>query len=446
MAADILDTISSHLEQVAPRIAQYWQFDDSLASKIAAPTRAKATRYLYRIPVERYPGGTLMKYSANRGDMGSGTGMKLTHLTAGFIDSILNCEVTQEQIDLSESSEQARISVMSKQMADAMKVLNAHDNIDLHGDGTGKLTDSSSAKPSTTTLTFDGATDYLNCNRLFDGRAVDVWDSTGATKRSGGPYIITAIDWDGNIVTFDSAVTGLASGDLLSVYNVDTYGPSSLTSFSSTWPGGALVTAAGLTGDGWRHGLEYCNDATTTNYYLGRLKSSIPQLLPIEVDASSNPLTFSHGELAKNLSIQRRGESILNGMSVVMHMNQLHRLKDTNTTISRIAIQGAHKLVDHMPNDGYKGDFTFADLPACLSRIHRKNRVDSFTPRLWGRVQGHPAKFHEVNGIKIFPKISSTTGNMLAAQEFRLKQKFDWVNEDPGAAFFISSCQVDSAY
>ena len=133
-------------------------------------------------------------------------------------------------------------------------------------------------------------------------------------------------------------------------------------------------------------------------------------------------------------------------MSVVMHMNQLHRLKDTNTTISRIAIQGAHKLVDHMPNDGYKGDFTFADLPACLSRIHRKNRVDSFTPRLWGRVQGHPAKFHEVNGIKIFPKISSTTGNMLAAQEFRLKQKFDWVNEDPGAAFFISSCQVDSAY
>ena len=48
---------------------------------------------------------------------------------------------------------------------------------------------------------------------------------------------------------------------------------------------------------------------------------------------------------------------------------------------------------------------------------------------------------------QLFLKFSFlSTANMLAAQEFRIKQKCDWVNEDPGGAFFISGLEVDSAY
>lgn len=447
MAATILDTFNSQIEQVAETVATYWQFDTQLAGKIGAPVRAKATRYLYRIPIQLYPGGIQMKYIANRGDMGSGSSMKLTHLTAGFLDSLLNFEITKEQIDLSKTSEQSRVDIFSKQMADMTQVANAHDNIDLHGDGTGKLTNASSAKPSTTTLTFNGTADYLGVNRLFDGRAVDVWDTAGTTLRAGGPHIITAIDWDNKIVTFDSAVTGLTSGDLLSVYNVDVYGPAAPTSFSSTWPGGGTTNAPGLTGDSWRHGLEYCNDATPSNYYLGRLKSTIPQLSPIKVDASSNPLTFSHGELGKNLMIQKRGQEILDGLMVVMHNNQQHRLKDTNTTISRIALQTTgNKIVDILPSDKYTENFTFADLPACCSRNHRRNRVDAFNPKLWGRVEGHPSQVYEVGGQRLFPLRDSTTVNLKAGVEWKLAQKFDWVNEDPGASFYITGLTVTPGY
>ena len=450
MSATITDTLQSHLEQVATTIPEYYDFDETLAKQIRPAKWAEATRYLYRIPVVQYLGGTYQKFIADGGDMGSGTGPKMNKLTAGFFDTLLSFQITKEQIDLSATDTQSRINVMSYTLAKAMTVLNAMDNITLFGDGTGKLTNAASTGTSTT-LTFASATDYLGVNQLFEGMMVDVWDSTFATKRAGGPYKISAINTKSKQVTFSTAPTAMATTDGISIAGLDIYGPSALTSFSSTWPGGGLTAASGLTGDSFRHGLKYVNDATGTNYYLGVLKSGFPKLMPANYSASAT-ITFGAVELAKNLLIQARGDAALDGMELIMHMCNQAQLKEIGTTISTW-MRGpgetggqAPKMLDVQPAGKYSDTFYVADIPARVSKCCDKSRIDAYSKSHWGRVEAFPTRFYKVGDQMLFPLRSSSTGNLLAGLEFKIEQKMDWCVDDPGMGFYIDSVTPPSGY
>jgi len=452
MSASITDSLSTHLEQVADMVADYFEYDDSLASQLKPSKTVQATRYLYRVPYKRSSGGYMKKVSMDRGALGSGTGPVFSHFTAGFINTVCNFEVTQEQMDLSGDGA-ARVDVLNDILENAMRVASRHDNIHLFNDGTGKLTSASNSISGTTILVFDAATDTLGVNQLFVGMGVDVWDSTGATKRAGGPFTITNIDAASKTVTLSSAVTSLTAGDLLAVPDADAYGPSTLTSFSSTWPGGALTTAAGLTGDSFRHGLRYVNDSTSSNYYLGRLKSAYTDLMANRVNAEGANITFSHGELAKNrlLTSSRGGPKSLSGLRAVMHVGQAHALKDAGMAITRdIAQVGGQSFKDLMPTGEYGDVFSFAGVPAFASKIQDFKRVDYFNPSTWGRVEAHPTQFYKNpgNGSYIWPVLGSggSAGQYLAAFEMRVKQCGDWVCEDPGAAVYIDNLAKPSGY
>lgn len=446
MAATILDSVSTNLEQVADVLARYYDLSTSLASKLKPMKTVAASRYLYRQPFMRWVGGTFQKYSANRGDMGSGTGPSFNHLTAGYFDSTFNFEITKEQKDYMKSNGSAMADVMSEILTNAFTQLEVYDNVFLFGDGTGKLTNSASANPATTQLTFAGTTDTIGVNRLWLGMAVDVWDTTGATKRANGPYKIINIDWNSKVVTFDAAITAVAATDLLAVYNVDAYGPATLVSFSSTWPGGGLTNAPGLTGDSWRHGLGYVNDATGANYYLGKLKSTYSELMPVQVAASSAALTFSTIELAKNLAIQKRDESIMQGMMGVVHMAQRAQLQDTVTAVSVFQRNSTSaNMIDLQPKAD--NEFQAAGMSFIVDKRQDKARVDSFNDKNWFRVEGHPSEWFDYgDGQKIKAVTSSTTGNALAAYEMKVVQKMDTGCMDPGAGFFISGLAVPSSY
>lgn len=445
--SSITETFNAQLEQVAPALARYWSYDDQLVNSIPMSKVATATRYLYRIPIERSPGGVMMKYIADNGDMGSGSGPKYSHLTAGYIDSLLNFELTNEQIHLSESSEQARADVFTDTLDRAFEVMNAHDNLYLHGDGSGRLTNAA-ASGTSTTLTFDAATDHLGTNQVLQGMAVDAWNDTGATKRAGGPYYIEAFDELTKTVTFNTAPTALGTTDLLAVYNVDAYGPSTLASFSSTWPGGgaASINANGLTGDSWMHGFRYVNDATSSNYYLGRLKSTMPELMPKYVNGGGVELTWPMGELLKNRIIQRRGQSALDGLKFIVHMAQLSVIKEAIQATYIVNADSGGKMVDLNPNTDYGETVMFAGISTMQSRCQDMSRVDGFNPKSWGRVEGFPARFHEINGNRLFHKRSSSTANLKAGLEFKVERKFDWVCDDPGSSGYIYNLKRPTGY
>ncbi len=445
MSASILDTLSTNLEQVRTVLADYSDGSKTLFGMLSISEEIVATRYLYRVPFKKWVGGVLMKYSADSGSMGGGNGMSLDKLEAGFFDSTYNFEVTKEQIDTSISKTGSTINVMSETVDSAMKTLQVYDDIFLHGDGTGKLTNAASTGTATT-LTFADAADTLGINRLLLGMSVDVWDSAGATKRANGPYQIIAIDPGTKTVTFNSAPTAMGTTDLIAVFNLDVYGPSTLTSFSSTWPGGGLTSAAGLTGDSWRHGLGYVNDNTTSNYYLGKLKSTIPQLMPGYVNAAG-ALVYAHGDLLKSNIFQQRDEQALQGMMGVMHMAQQAQLKNIGVSISNIW-RGPEqmKMIDVQPTGNYTDTFTFADLPCFVSKRCDKARVDFFNPKNWFKVESEPAKFYDPgNGGYVRPKYNGS-GEVVSAVEFKVVQKLDTGCVDPGASGYVYGCTIPSGY
>ena len=445
--SNILDTVSTHLEQVRPTLARYYDQSVNLSKYLKPKESVKASRYLYRIPFVQYIGGTYKKYVADGGDMGSGSALKTNHLEAGFFDTTYNIQITKEQMDYMKQGGAAILDVLSEMLAQGMTEVDNYDEINLFGDGTGKYTNPASSSPSSTQLIFNSSSDTLGVNRIRMGMVVDVWDSTAATQRAGGPYTVTNVDYNAKTVTFSSAVTGIQSTDLLAVFDADAYGPSTLTSFSSTWPGGGLTNAPGLTGDSFRHGLPYANDATTSNYYLGRQKSSFSQLLPSRVNAQSSALTFAHGELVKNLIIQRRDETVLDGMMAVMHQAQVAQLKDEVTAISTFFRSKSDEMIDIQPTGGIRSQFMFADVPSIYAKRQDKARVDYFNPTNWFRVEGHPTEFFDFGGgITIRSRTVGSNGNTAAAYEIKIVQKMDTGCLDPGAGAYIDNLAVPTNY
>lgn len=446
MAATVVNSVSVQLEQVADMVERYWDHSTSLASRLKPSKTVAASRYLYRVPFQTQTGGSMRKYDANGGDMGGGSGPVYSNLTAGYFDSTFNFEITKEQKDYSESNGSAMADVMTDILSQAFDQLEVFDNINLFGDGTGKYTNAASASPAANQLTFASATDTLGINRLFIGQSVSVWDATGATQRADGPYTITNIDTQSKVVTFDANITGVASTDLLAVANVAAYGPSTLTSFSSTWPGGGLTNGAGLTGDSWRHGLAYVNNATGANYYLGKLRSTNSLLVPVQVAAASNALTFSMVELAKNLLIQKRDEKVLEGSMCVVHMAQRAQLQDSVVATSVFYRDSTSAAMPDMQPMA-EGEFTVSNVKFFADKRQDKARVDSFKADKWFRVEGHPTKWLDYgDGQKVRLMTVGSTGNAKSTYELKLIQKMDTGCSDPGAGFFIDGLAVPTNY
>lgn len=437
----ITNTIGGMLEKVAPVMANYYSFDDSLAAALKPSKSARVSRKLYEVPIKKYPGGLRKKFSADGGSLGAGTGPVYDYMKAGFIDSTINTKITQEQIDLTETSEQSRVNVLNDILKDAMDVLSNHDNVDLFGDGTGTLTNSSSDCPAANQLTFAATTDGIGVNRLLLGMAVDAWDSTLATLRSGGPFTVTAIDYENQIVTLSGSPGSLTSGDYLVVADVDAYGPSAPLSFSSTWPGDALTNAAGLTGDSWRHGLEYCNDVDNA-YYLTKAKASFPQLKPQHIPANGAVFTFDHVERLKNLLIQARGKQAVSQLEGTMHQDRLLDLKRANLAVSYSLIEGTTKMNDLMPAGNYDETYKISGITTHISRCADRARFDCFIKGNWTRVEGAPTRFHKNpdSGSYIFEGRSSDA--VAAHWTMFLKQKLDWCCEDPGASAYVDDLKI----
>lgn len=447
MAESVINTLAGGLEQVRAVFADYSNLDTTILSMIKISKVAEISRWGYRVPYVKWRGGLLAKVSLDGGALADGTGPKQNYFTAGYIPSQLAFELTDEQIRTSKNGAQAVKDVLADLMANVTEIMSAHDNIHFLGDGTGFLTNASSAKPSATTLTFAGTTDTLHLNRIFKGMAVDIWDSAGTTLRAGGPYVIDSIDYENGIVTFTSAPTGLTSGDRLAVANVDEFGPAAPTTKSSTWPGDRLTNGAGMTGDSWRHGVEYVNSAVTSEYYLGRLKSTYPELMPTVVNGGTYSVNWDMLELAKNKLEQARDKTVVNGLIGLMHNCQRDTIKENQVRIANWDISSsAGKYHDFPPQVASGEIFNLNGVPGFSSKLCDKARIDYVNPANWGRVESEPPDYYrEPDGTTKFKaKLSSSKYTM--AWQFWIISVFDWVCHDPGASMYLSNLAVKKGY
>ncbi|HXC05796.1 MAG TPA: hypothetical protein VNZ86_13635 [Bacteroidia bacterium] len=452
MAVSVTDVVAAQIERVRQKLQPIFESSSEVSSMIkkAGGDKVDISRYLYRIPLQQFRGGNFHKYTADGGSLGVGTGMLITSLQAGYITTVRSYRVTDEESDTSATTAQSVVNVFNKTLADAMTESQIDDDITLHTDGTGILTNQSSAATSTT-ITFAGSTDTLGVNRLREGMCVDVWNAGGTTKRapSSGtaPTFITAIDYIGLVVTLSQSIASITATDILAFPNLDIYGPSTLTSFSSTWPGGGLTNGPGLTGDSFRHGLYYANDANGSNYYLGKLKSTIPQLLASHISASG--ATFSFGLVLEGLDQlqQRRDKTITNGLRGIAHMKQREAVFQIGVNISNIFLKPGDsqgKMPDLMPNNiDYTDVFYLCGIPTMVSKRQFQDRIDFINPTIWGRAQTHDVRFKTVTGRNVF-EVRNSDGTIAASREFHIEQAFDFVDYDPGAGFYVDSLKVPS--
>lgn len=451
MAVSVLDVVYAQIEKVKPKITTIFESSSEVASmfKKASAETVEVSRYLYRVPLQQFRGGNFHKYDANGGSLGIGTGMLITSLQAGYITTVRSYRVTDEEKDTSSSTTKSVIDVFQKTLADAMTEAQVDDDITLHGDGTGILTNASSATNGSTTLTFAGSTDTLGINRVREGMTVDAWDATGATKRapSSGtaPTYIVSIDYTNKVVTLSQSIASLTATDILAFPNLDVYGPSTLVSFSSTWPGGGLTNGPGLTGDSFRHGIYYMNDVTTSNYYLGKLKSTIPQLLANRVNAAGSAFTF--GMILQGLDqvTQRRDKDSTQGLRGICHMKQRQAIFQIGVNISNIWLKPGDsngKMPDMMPNNiKYSDIFYLCSVPTMISKRQYTDRIDLINPSLVGRVETHPLRFKNVGGKTVF-EVRGSDGTISASTEFHLESAFDFAGSDPGCGVFVDSLSV----
>lgn len=448
--ATVIDTVAAQQEKVRKVLVElYNEKSNSVADLIekAGAEKVDVSRYLYRAPLDLYGGGNFHKVNKDGGSLGVGTGMKLSYLTGAFISTARSYRITDEQRDTAADSTQSVVNVFQRTMAKAIPAAKIDDNITLHTDGTGVLTSGCSATNGTTTMTFAGATDYIGINRLIEGMCVDAWDTTLATKRaptSGtAPTTIVSIDYNNLIVTLSQSIASLTAADVLAFPDLDVYGPTTLVSFSSTWPAGGLTNGPGITGDSFRHGMYYANDNSTSHYYAGRLKSTIPQLLPAYVDGTGSTITFDMVLKGLDQILQKLGEDQIRGLKGIFHMKQRRALFAIGVNISNWNRgQTSDKMPDLMPSNlQYSATFDVCGVPCLISQRQMTNRVDFIVPSDWGRVQTKDIGFKEVSGKTVF-EVRASDGTINTEVEFHVMTEFDYFSPNPGRGLYLDNLTV----
>lgn len=437
------DVLQAQIEKVRPKVQELFETTDTVAALIKKGGEAETiSEKLYRIPLVTRRGGSFRAFNADGGDMGTGTGLSVTNLEAGYIYSDYAVELSKYAMDATAKGEQSVLNAFSYNFKGAMKELQATDDCVFHTNGTGVLTSTVGASAigtwgaSLTTYTFTNAADFVGVSRLRPGMIVNVFNNAGSTKRqdAGGTteFQIDHIDTINKVIYINDTVASAASTDILTVAGLTP----TLASFQSTWP---------LSGDSFRHGLYYFNDNNPSNYLLGQLKSNVTELLANSVNVGGN-LAHVHGLILQDQIINRRDEDAFKGLVALSHMSQRTAVYNIGVALSEWFRGKSDNMIDVMPGGTqYSDTFPFVGVTVKLDKRQDKSRVDFIIPKLWGRAMLHDTKFHEVEGRTVF-EVRTSTGTVAAATIFYLVQSFDYYCVDPGAQGYLYGCSVPTGY
>lgn len=455
--ADVLDTVPAQLEAVKGDLETLFEQTDQIASLVKKSSRVQqVSRYLWRLPLKLYQGGNFAKYVGNEGVLPSGTGMKLSSIGAAYYYSALAFRITQEQIDTSQNSSQSIVNVLSDTIANAMVEAGVLDDIAFHTKGDGILSNPASAITNSTyaTMTFAAATDFLNVNMLREGMCVDVWTYDGATMRvptTAAPLIITAIDYDAKKITFNQEVTALSAGngtttgDLVAFRGMAAYGPAALTTFAATYPGTPGGAASGgIGGDSFRHGYPYMTDTTSSNYFYGKQKSALPQLMPIRVNAQNTPFEWDHVHRLIAKAIRRRDKDVWKNWIGIAPMAQRASVFNLGMSISNKLMTGEQfgKSLDMLPsNVGYEETFNLGGIPCYISKRARRDQIHFLALSKIGRAQLFDTKFFDLGGTQTYVGRHST-GALMSYIESIIVQAYDFVCFDGGSCGVIDTLSL----
>lgn len=253
---------------------------------------------------------------------------------------------------------------------------------------------------------------------LRERNKYDIYDSTLATLRAGGPYQVSSLDPEGEGVTFDASITGVAANDRIVIRN--------------------MVNAA-------INGLADHISDSSSGTLQGRARSN-PDMQVRRVDANSTALEWAYLRQALNKVVQRKGgREAVPMLTPYMALAQKHAYEEKAQAISEIVKGGGNENFDLMFGDGK------IDGRQVLIGIHADpTKVMWLDLKSFLRVEVRPIGFvKDEDGKYVYRLYGAPSGGVtapIASQAFYLGWQGQLVCRDYTSHAYIDELTVPAGY
>ncbi len=414
MAAQSYSNISGLLKEnyrYVPGLLQ--EREKRFFGKVKAKNVETAGARTLRMPHKMTSGGDFRTYSPDGGNMGRGSGA--TYATSDATPIYWNVAVEwNQQVETETANKKLSVeNAFESHLADAYDqyAVQMDKNYQTAGDA---ILAVQSAGSGTTTITFAGSA--FGTRLLYPNQIYDVYDTTLATKRSGGPYRVVSIDHE--------AGTAVISGAVSSNANTDVWVPAGMTG----------ANPIGL------YGIPYHHNGATSGTWENLSRATYPQLRTPFVTASA-PLALSQMRLLLNkVRIFRSNAMDSGSWRWYMHENLVDAYQAIQTSIMNYDMSRGGGSFDLLVDP--KG---IGGIGIDVSSNANPTRIELVDYNNWGRAETVDLKLYDVDDMTTFP-IYGTDGGLAAAQIFYLFTAFQTFVDDPGRAGYIASLTKQTGY
>lgn len=428
--------------------ALFQKNNNKITAKIKPSETFKPSGRLGRVPVEVYPGGNFSMVNMDGGDIPNGSGGLVDELKIATKEMAFIYRFTDRAEQQTETPNQSVKNVAKQTMRNMMDELSEMEEILFFQNGSGKITagaTSTTTTSSKTEYTFNKSTDKVGLIRLRVGMSVLVFDSSNvqvynSTDGATGHVYIESMDYTTGKVLLSKLLnsTSPAAGDTLVIngQTVSTQG----SDFSGIPPN---------TTDACVHGLPYFNDATTSTYVQGKLKSAWPQLVPSYIDGVGMTHTSRLVTNMQHLLADRFGEDAAKGLIAVFPRAQADALHVEQLQVSVVNSETIGSKADHRtPSEltGPQPTTNIAGVPHYVSSRQRRDRVDFINPKLLLKAERLPITPIKKYGSAVWQALSLNPGKHAYAKEGGFHMAFDWGSLKPGCGAYVDNLSTASGY
>lgn len=330
LLADIQGVLKEYIE---PELAETFEREGGLLGKFKKGKAVPVSDRASRMETEIASGGVSGGVDWNGGSIPTGDNNLIAEFLISTIGLGFSRTITDKMIWATDSKTKAIVDAWSRLVTGAMREWGTRLDMQLQGNGTGVraiIKDTSTDTPPQYSVAIAG--NPQACRWLREGEKYDIYDSTLATLRAGGPYQISK---NGGIlhmtqdVTFTASITGAAASD--------------------------RIVGQGLK-DADLNGLAYhISDSASGTYQ--NVARTAPWVQCRSVDAGSSKLDWSLIRLSLNLVRERLGgttSDVIKGLTPYCGPEQQQNYEDAAQAISQVvrsSNNGTDK-VDMMMGDG----------------------------------------------------------------------------------------------
>lgn len=373
----------------------------------------------FRVPAMTDMAGREGFYDSDGGEIGRGQGPRGVVMTLGFKELRLSFELTQREIDATESSKQALKNTLKTVLGDASRQMGHFLDSTFFHDGNPILA------TATAQATDGGVTRYtlsstFGARRLRRGQYVVPYSNDGSTARTGAR--ITRIDYAARQVWLSATISGAANDDHLCVDGTS----------------GAISAASGMAG------LYFWNENSSTGSPGGLSRATEPEVRSNSVSGAGG-LSPILGLNLFHAMLERRGMDSVRGLVGIASLSAHAAAVSNVMNVQNIlAIEGqTAEMKDLLPRVAL--NFPYAGIKHFVTPLANYTRMDWIAPQEWGQASLFPVKWHKLGSQMFFPTYGAG-GSPNAVQWFAMVASRQWFCQNPGVNGYISGLPVSSPY